>query len=215
MKGRLAVLFDMDGVLVDTEELKAETHSACIASFSAQVSKDLYSMLMGQSFNEVASAFIKETGLKIDAKEYKKRFNSIYRKKIDQISKPNDGCINTLKQCQALNLKLGVVTSSQRWMLEKILSNVGILKLFDATIASEDVIEEKPSPEPYLSILSKLAVSPEQAIVFEDSAPGIQAASKAGIAVFGIRHFYNQHHDFSLTKKEFTSLIEVDLTELV
>lgn len=215
MKRILAVIFDMDGILVDTEKLKAEAHSSCTKSFGVHVNQDLYSTLMGQSFSEVASAFIKETGLKVNAEDYKERFNSIYQKKIACISNLNNGVINILNQCRTLNLKLGVVTSSERWMLEKILSNVGILQLFDVAIASEDVTEEKPSPEPYLSIVNRLGVSPEQAIVFEDSEPGIQSASKAGITVFGLRHLYNRQHDFGLAKKEFTSFVEVDLTELV
>jgi len=204
----------MDGVLVSTEEIKAQTHSECTQFFGKQVEPKIYKELMGQSFKNVASEFIRRAGLNIDNGKYRDKFNTIYRDKIQYISELSDGLSQFIKQCQVFNLKLGVVTSSERWMLEKILRNTNMLELFDATVAHEDVTEEKPSPDPYLLILRKISVSPNQAIVFEDSEAGIQAANKAEIRVFGIRHQYNQSHDFGLVEKEFSSFLEVDLNSL-
>lgn len=209
------VIFDMDGVLVDTESLKANAHSDTTAFFGNRVDKLSYINLLGKSFDEVAKNFIKHAKVDCSIDNYRKIFNKKYEFKLQRDVRLNEGAEELLTSLFDNSIFLALVTSSQKWMVNLILSKLGILKFFENIVSSEDVSEEKPSPEPYNKALMKIRLNANECLAFEDSESGIISASAAGLTVYGIRHRYNVKQDFSLAKGEFRSFTEIDIYNLI
>ena len=206
-----AFIFDMDGVLFDTEAIKAKSHSDCCAFWGKRVDPEVYKDYLGQSFDTVSEAFIELGDCNIQLKEYQDQFDNIYKNHIQGGLHPTPGLFQVLQLLGQHECKTAVVTSSARWMVDLLLKKAGIDKMFNVTLACEDVDKEKPSPVPYQTAIAKLAVQPANCYVFEDSAAGIQSATRAGTTAFGLRHALNGLQDFSQAKAEFGSFEDTQL----
>ena len=209
------VIFDMDGVLVDSESLKAESHSDTTAFFGNRVDKFIYISLLGKSFDEVAKEFIKKANINCSIDNYRKIFNEKYEFKLQKDVKLNEGVEQLLISLFDKNIFSALVTSSQKWMVNLILSKLGIQKFFDNFVSSEDVTEEKPSPEPYKKAIMKIRLNADDCLAFEDSEAGIISAYASGLTVYGIRHRYNVRQNFSLAKGEFHSFTDINIYNLI
>ena len=192
-----AVLFDMDGVLVKTEHLKAEAHASAAAQFGGQVAQDLYASVMGQPHPAVRAAFIAAAGMAIDPTAYTTAYLEIYHHLLDSRLSLTPGVMALLTGLQAQKLPLALVTSSQAGTTEKILSQAGLAGFFPVRIVAEDVRRGKPDPEAYQAALGRLGLRSSEALALEDSQAGVAAAAAAGLPVMALRHRYNTGHDFS------------------
>ncbi len=191
-----AILFDMDGVIVLTESIKAEAHAATISELGGSVSVNLYRKMLGESHESIRTAFLEAAGVQVDPLVYTKIYRKIYHSLLDQKLKIRPGAKELVEELKQQRFLLAIVSSSSLSSVSKILAAVGLEKVFDVQITSDDVKKSKPDPEPYLVALQKLAVQPKNAIVFEDSPSGIEAAIHANIRVIGVRHDFNVDHDF-------------------
>lgn len=209
-----AVVFDMDGVLVDTEVLKAASHSDSAAFFGKRVDPVMYKRMLGQPFNHVAGKFIKLSGSRVPVDLYRRKFNDIYRDYLTDKAELNSGVLDALRYLKKMNVPMGLVTSSQRWVAEMLLERFSLASFFGVVVTSDDVRTEKPSPEPYKKALSELGVAPENSLALEDSEAGIKSASRAGMVIYALRHKYNQLQDLSAAEREIASLSNIDLREL-
>jgi len=197
---RRGILFDMDGVLVLTEHLKLQAHSAAAVAFGGTaVTPVIYARYMGKPHDFVCESFAMETGAKAAVTDFSRVFQAHYSKLIVDGPEISAGCLDLLHRLRRDGYQLGIVTSSSAWMLEQVLTTTGLGDYFEVTICADDVDEEKPKPAPYLLGLKKLQLSAESALVFEDTEAGILAAHRAGIPVIGMRHEFNSRHDFSKT----------------
>lgn len=201
-----AVLFDMDGVLVQTDRLKAEAHSATVSQLGGNVPPSFYQFHMGNSHAVVRASFLAEAGLECDPREYTQCYHDIYRHLLQTSLVLVPGAVTLLAQLTNRGFSLAVVSSSRSWMMEQVLAQTGMAGFFQARVCAEDVTRPKPAPDAYLAALERLAVGKSSAVAFEDSEPGIEAALAAGLPVLGIRHAYNSSHDFSKTAAQFASL---------
>ncbi len=191
------VLFDMDGVLVATEELKAIAHSETVTRFGGNFAPDFYSEVMGRSHYDAAAAFARAAGIPFDYDAYMKTFGSIYAGLIESRLELALGARELVVAVNDSGYRLAVVSSSLRWMMDEVLARSGLGPLFPVAVSGDDVEEEKPSPEPYLRALRETQLRPDQAVVIEDTESGVTSALNAGVAVIAVRHRYNGTHDFS------------------
>lgn len=203
-----AILFDLDGTVANTEVLKAKALSLSIGSMGGSASADIYKDVMGKSWEVVTDDFFKHGNVKADLETLNKFFKTHYIELIDKELKEENGISDFLKTLKEKNISVALVSSASPWMIDTVLKKLGLTNEFPIIVSSEDTKNHKPHPEAYLIALKKLTVSASQAIAFEDSTSGFQAAHAAGLEVYGLKHAFNQNHDFSLCKKTITSFQE-------
>ena len=191
------VLFDMDGVLVATEALKARAHSETVAGLGGRLDPSYYSEVMGQSHYLAAKAFCEAGGIPFEHEVYAGLFMETYGELLERGVELIPGAGELVAAVQRLGYRTAVVSSSLRWMMDVVLARTGLGEQFDARISADDVEEEKPSPEPYLRALAELSLAPDRAVIIEDTESGVASGVAAGVPVIAVRHEYNGKHDLS------------------
>lgn len=183
-----AVIFDMDGVIVDSENHWAEAEKEIFQEATgAHIDPKQFSgMSISNTYRELSEKF----GTGISGEEffqlYDDRAEKIYREKASII----DGMKELIDELESMNgVKLGMVTGS--YWPEYVLDRFSLD--FDEVVTPEDISGTgKPEPEIYFLILERLGIESEEAVVVEDSDPGVSAAKSAGIYCIGLRGTENQ-----------------------
>ena len=204
---KIGLLFDLDGTIIESEEIKATCHCNAVKHYRGVIDKQFYENCIGNSFKYVALSFLKEAHLNVPFEDYKSLFNKFYQEEIKTITQPIDGFYDFLKSLDRGKVKVGLVTSSERWMVTEILTNLNIIDSFDIIVAKNDVKHEKPSPEPYLKAKQGLDVG--KSFVFEDTTAGFLSARGITEFVYGIKHKYNLKQDFTLVKDTYTDYWQI------
>lgn len=184
IKSSKAIIFDMDGVLVDTTKAHAEAFDKTLKEISKFFD---YSKYTGMSTEETFEKFF--------SKELIERLSKMKRDNVSEnISGLNmfENAENLLRLIKNKDIKLGLCTSASSERTTKILSKFKIYQLFDLIITKEDVSRGKPDPEIYLKALSTLKVSPSEAIVIEDAKNGIESSKRAKIFTIGLAHTHTE-----------------------
>jgi len=183
MKNREAIIFDMDGVLIDSEPIHYEIEKIIFNLLGITVPDELHRNYMGAS-NDFMYADLKlKFGLSAPlAKliEFDDQFRSKYLRELDRVDL-NEGVLSLLKELKATGLKLAVATSSSPEVVSVLLSRCMIATYFDAIVTTTEAGKSKPAPEVYLLAAQKIDVDPSKCIVFEDSPNGLLAAKRAGM----------------------------------
>lgn len=200
-----ALFLDLDGTLVDNEHLKAHAFAGAIEQFGGQSHPTLYQDVMGMSGPAIVQHFISQAGLQIEPNAYAEAYKARYTQLLHTDLAIRPSAREFLQYAQAHGLRLALVSGAGSTFVNYIVDTLQLAHFFDFVIASEDVANKKPAPDCYQLALTKMGVKPEQAIVFEDTQAGLQAAHSAGIATIAIRHTYNHAHDLSQAIAEFTS----------
>lgn len=202
MKTRKGVFFDMDGVLVQTEKLRAETHAHTVEILGGTLPISYYAEIggAGRSHNEVQKECIAKSGITISEGEYSNVFHAILKKRTETIE-PINGIPRLLWELRKNAYAIGLVSSSDRAIVEMIIVRTRLWRFFDTIVTGNDVARIKPFPDGYLLAQKRLGVAPDNAVAIEDSESGIRSALSAGIPVIAYRHSQNERHDFSGAKE--------------
>jgi HAD superfamily hydrolase (TIGR01509 family) len=211
LKRCLACLFDLDGTLVVSEPLKAEALARACSDFGAHVDVFIYKEVMGENWRVVTRRFFKAAGIAPDENAFDLRFRLHYETLLqgDLILTP--GVDVFLDHLRKSGTKCCVVSSGARWMVEQILKQTRLSGAFDLVITEEDVSQHKPDPEAYELALSMLGVTGGEAVVFEDSEPGLRAGADSGCDLIAVRHEFNENNELSLAKEvisDFSTLLD-------
>ncbi|WP_456294880.1 HAD family phosphatase [Vibrio sp. AK197] len=190
-------LFDMDGTLVNSEPLKGRALAMACLDYGVQVDHNIYKDVMGESWQVVTGHFFTHANISPDLTEFNGYFRSHYEKMLNNELELNVGAKAYIGQLKNAGKKCGVVSSAATWMVENILSSLQLENAFDLVITQGHVTKHKPDPEAYTLALTKLNVSPEQTIVFEDSTAGIRAGKSSGCDVIAVKHDFNGKNDLS------------------
>ena len=186
-----AVIFDLDGSLVDSMWLWKEIDVEYFARYNKELPEDLQSRIEGMSFTETAQ-YIKEVfDFPLSIEQMKQDWNdmAIYKYKHEVPLKP--GISEFLLYCKNHNIKLGIASSNSRELILGVLNAHHIKDTFDCIMSACDVNKGKPAPDIYLAVADKLEVSPHRCLVFEDIIPGIQAGKNAGMKVCAVEDDYS------------------------
>ena len=183
-----AVLFDMDGVLIDARDWHYDALNEALRIFGVEISRsDHLSRFNGLSTRKKLNMLTAEGVIPYELHE---AIQSIKQDRTLRIAPQmcfpivsHQVLINRLK---ALDLKVGLVTNSIRKSSEFMLEYAGLLKFMDVVVTNEDVVEGKPNPAGYLLAMEKLGVLPSETIVIEDGEYGILAAEAAGTTVIKV-----------------------------
>lgn len=194
-----AIVFDMDGVLADTETLKFRAHRVAVEARGGELDRDLYRGEMGGVHEDVVRAFLAASGLETSSgalEAYEDRFRAAYRRLLSRDLEPMEGAQEVLERCRGSGRRLALVTSSERWMAEVVLGGLGARDAFEVVVTADDVEREKPDPEPYRRARSALGPAAGHAVAVEDTRAGVASAAAAGLPVVAVRHALNRDHPF-------------------
>ena len=180
-----AVLFDMDGLLIDTEPLWFAVESEILAELGARWRSDDHAHLVGSSL-PAASAFIAErAGHAISAEEVARQLLLRMAKRLHDAPPLQPGVVSLIEQLDAAGIPRALVSSSFRVLVDAVLDAIAPLS-FELVVAGDDVTNYKPHPEPYLAAAARLGVEPADCIALEDSPNGAASASAAGCMVVAV-----------------------------
>ena len=210
-----AVLFDMDGVLVLTDQLKAEAHAETVKLLGGDVPASFYGRHMGKSHQAVRQAFLTQAGITADPDEYTRIYHETYQRLLSTRLEVAPGAVSLLQRLADRGFSLGVVSSSRSWMMDAILTQTHLDRFFNVRVCSEDAERPKPAPDPYLTALKLLGAKERAAVAVEDSQSGVEAAATAGIPVLAMRHALNKEHDFTRAVAEFNSLCDTSIVDVI
>ncbi len=180
-----AIVFDLDGVLVDSEHVWDEVREELARERGGRWHERAQADMMGMSSTEWARYMHDVIGLaeppeEINA-EVVRRMQERYAAELPLI----DGAIGAVRRL-AETFRLGLASSSNRPLIDAVLASTGLGELFEVTVSSEEVPRGKPAPDVYLEATRRLGIPPERAAAVEDSANGIRSAHAAGLRVIAI-----------------------------
>lgn len=183
MTGTEAILFDMDGVLVDSMALHLRSWQEILGEYGIQLSESFVYQHEGAMDLEVIQGIFELQGLAFEAEELEgiyQQQNQLFRERYLSGVRFYPGTLPLIAACREQGRQLGLVTSSRLNLVERIWSREN-LELFHTVVAADHVTRFKPNPDPYLKALENLNLEPENCIVVENAPAGIQAAKAAGM----------------------------------
>ncbi len=176
-----ALLFDLDGVLTDTERLGAELIRQAFAGQNLALDDTLWQSLIGTSSEETSSA-LRAAYPGIDMDRLMRDWTEITFRYVDMHGVPQkENAGNILCQLHAEGYLLGLCTNNSRPVVAHYLERLRWTQLFDCVAAAEDIEHKKPSPDVYVWVARQLGVAPESCVGIEDSPSGLQAVHRAGM----------------------------------
>jgi HAD superfamily hydrolase (TIGR01509 family) len=212
-----AVVFDMDGVLVDTEHLWDEVREQLTTEWGGTYTPEAQEAMMGMSSTEWSRYLHETVGLRespatINA-EVVRRMLELYETELPVVQ----GAPEAVRRLKAAGLRLAVASSSNRELIDAVLRRLELAASFDATVSSEEVARGKPAPDVYREAACRLGVDPSRCAAVEDSASGIGAAHAAGLRVIAYpnRHYPPSAEALALADVVLASLDELDVATVI
>ena len=180
-----AVVFDLDGVLVDSEPVWEHVRRGLVEGYGGHWADDAQQRLMGMSTHEWARYLSEDLGIGLPPDEVARlvirAMAGQYRHHLPLLP----GAVDAVRR-MAGRWPLGLASSSPPALIHTVLTTAGIASLFQATVSTEDVAEGKPAPDVYLTVASRLGVEPGSAAAVEDSSNGLRSAAAAGLHVIAV-----------------------------
>ena len=179
-----AVIFDMDGVLIDSEPLWKIAMEEVFSNHGSKLTKQDFQRTVGLRIDEVIAYWHKHEGWRNVSPEAVER--EIVMKMVELIrenAQPLQGVVETLEYLKKSNKKIGLATSSYEILIQTVLRELNITSYFDFTHSAEHEAYGKPHPAVYLSVANSLGIHPVRCLVIEDSLNGIISAKAARMKV--------------------------------
>jgi len=180
-----AVVFDLDGVIIDSEQLWDEVREGLARERGGRWSEQAQADMMGMSSTEWSRYMHEVVGLAESPEEINREVVRLMLGRYSEHLPLIDGAVDAVKRLAA-QWPVGVAASSNRELIDHVLELSGLTPYFKVTVSSEEVARGKPAPDVYLEAARRLAVGPARSVAIEDSASGIRSAHAAGMHVVAI-----------------------------
>lgn len=181
-----ALLFDLDGTLVETDPLHFAAYRDVLAEHDVPLDWETYaSELMGQPNSAITARFLpglSDAGRAAVADDKEARFRASL-----ETLEPRAGLAELLDWAATNGAPIAAVTNAPRANAERMLDGLGLGARFAVLVIGDELERSKPDPLPYLTAMARLDATPERAVAFEDSPSGLASAAAAGAFVFGMR----------------------------
>lgn len=181
-----AVLFDLDGTLVDSMWMWKDIDIDYLRKFGYEYPEDLQPTIEGMSFTETAIYFKERFHIPDSIEQIQSEWNRMARDKYCNEVPLKEGALTLLKFLKNNNIKAGIATSNSRELVDIIIEKLNIKNYFESIRTSCEVKQGKPAPDIYLKVSSDLSVGTEHCLVFEDVLAGVMAGKRAGMKVCGV-----------------------------
>lgn len=195
-----AVVFDMDGLLFNTEDLYQRVGSEILRRRGHVFTQELLDAMMGRPSPIALQIMIDWHQLDATTEELMQETEDTFPPILDEFLLPMPGAPELLDALDRAGLPKAIATSSRRRFLDNIVGRVGWLERFNFFLTSEDVTEGKPHPEIYQKAAQRHAMAPGEILVLEDSHNGCRSAVAAGMYTVAVPGDHSRAHDFSGTK---------------
>jgi len=175
------VIFDMDGVLADSEPLITRAARMMFAELGLEVQDEDFVPFIGTGEERFIGGAAEKYGFELDLVKAKVRTYDIYLEIIKGVLKPLPGVHEFVSRCGQMGKRIAVASSADRRKVDGNLSEIGLPpELFAVVIAGEDVTHKKPAPDIFLLAAQRLGLAPQECLVVEDAVSGVRAAKAAG-----------------------------------
>ena len=188
-----AVMFDLDGCLVDSMWILRDLDIEYLGRFGIELPEKLQTEIEGKSFSETAVYFKERFHIPDSLEQMKEDWNRMAWDKYMNEVMLKPGADVFLHHCLDKGIKLGIATSNSRQLVEAVAEARGFGKDFDCIMTACEVEKGKPSPDIYLAVAKQLEIAPSQCLVFEDITAGIMAGKNAGMHVCAVEDAYSMH----------------------
>ena len=203
------IIFDMDGVISDTQKLHSKIESEIFSKFGVNLSpEEITERYAGVKLKDFFTKVLMGKGCNIEELilEKRRRMREAAEISVDEIN----GSHNLIKTLHKNNFKLAVASASQKKYVEIVLKKLKVIDFFDAIVGGDMVKKGKPDPESFLLASSKIGVAPENCLVIEDGISGMNAAIAGGMKCIGLVEDKNKK--IYPTKNLVISLHEITLS---
>jgi len=210
-----AILFDNDGILVDTEPLFLQATQEILATVDVILTADEYheiSMRQGRAvFNLAEARGVSDDEIRVLKTSRNRRYSEL----IDQGVRIFDGVAETLERLHGI-LPMAIVTSSDREHFDRIHKQTELIRFFDFVLTAGEYAHHKPHPEPYLAAASRIGAAPDRCLVIEDTERGVRSATTAGMSCIVIPNElskagnFENAHTILHSMRELTSLLGIE-----
>ncbi|HMJ89322.1 MAG TPA: HAD-IA family hydrolase, partial [Candidatus Acidoferrum sp.] len=177
-----AVIFDMDGVLCDSEALICTSAVEMFRELGVTVQRDDFIPFIGTGEDRYIGGVAEKHGVSLNLAKAKERTYEIYLSLVPAQLEAFPGAVELVKQCREAGLKTAVASSADLVKIRANLNKIGLpIETWETITSSEDVVKKKPAPDIFLAAARKLRVGARQCVVIEDAVVGVEAARAAGM----------------------------------
>jgi beta-phosphoglucomutase len=206
-----ALIFDMDGVIADTLELHYRAWQRLAQEEKVAFTAEQYREMQGLPRPESLKLFLKGRALsEVAAQQWMDRKNAYFLEQLEQMTEADckPGAAELIREARTAGIKIGLGSSSRN--VHHVLAKLALTNLFDVIADGSTVRRNKPAPDIFLWVADQLGVKPAEAVVFEDSDAGLQAASVGGFWHVGVGSDYDSRPHLAVA-----SLANLTLSDLL
>lgn len=211
-----AFIFDMDGVIIDSEPLHFAVDLMILEQFGLNLDKEKLEQYVGMTNPEMWKLIKEEYGV---ANTVEEMIEAQLARKLTHLDEtelePIRGIRELLLELRNNNISIGLASSSPRVFIEAVLTKFTIIDQFSCIVSGEEVDRGKPAPDVYLEAARMLKVKPEDCVVLEDAKHGVKAAKRAGMRCIGYVNPNSGNQDLSEADFTVTSINEISLHHLL
>ena len=210
-----AVIFDMDGVLLDSEPLHHRVLNRVLSESDGYTLGDVeYNEFLGTTTEAMFATLSARHAFRSDIASYVRAYESTLLEALKQPLTPQPGVVALIRHCINAEIGLAVASSSKRTWVTTTLASLGLDAFFSVVVSGDDVVRGKPDPEIYRLAAARLAIHPQRCLAIEDAPKGVESACRAGMQVLGVRTPYTAHLQLEGVLRTVHSLEEVALDQL-
>jgi HAD superfamily hydrolase (TIGR01509 family) len=210
-----AVVFDMDGLMFNTEDVYWLVGTELLRRRGCCFSRELSDAMMGRPPQSSFDVMIRWHSLDATWQELAAESEKIFLELLEQRLAPMPGLMELLRALEKAHIAKAIGTSSGRRSLEAILSRFALEPRFQFILTAEDITRGKPDPEIYLKAAARFGIPPSQMLVLEDSQTGCRSAAAAGALVVAVPGAHSMRQDFSSAVLVLSSLADRRLYQLL
>lgn len=193
-----AIIFDMDGVIIDSEPIHYDSNKRIFEELGIPVNKNIYSNYIGVSNQEMWQDLKNEFNLSQSVEELVEKQSQENLEYIKKYAKePIEGVVELLQKLKESNFKIALASSSPLRLIKEIVCKFDIEKYFEVVTSSEFVSRGKPKPDLFVYTAGLLKAQPKECLVIEDSKNGVKAAKAAGMKCIGFKNPNSLGQDLS------------------
>lgn len=199
MSSPALIIFDMDGVVLDSEPMHRELNQQLFRELGADVSDEQYAAFVGMSTPAMWENIVTNWELPFAPAELLIREQELKHQAFrERPLVPSVGLVDLLRELRAAGRRMAVASGSPARNIAVVLDRLALMDYFDHVRSSETVAHGKPAPDLFLAVAEHFGLAPAHCVVIEDSANGIRAARAAGMPCVGYRNPTSGHQDLSL-----------------